>query len=126
VLGLLPAQVLEQCENVAVRIQVSGGESGSVLGVAAVSYEELQVGLRQKGEVVILHQARGADRVLADGGGRGNVVVVVGAPAEVVTIAPVLLDPQACGLVGIVSEALGVEQDLVKQAPAAFSVMDAQ
>ena len=58
--------------------------------------------------------------------GQRRVVVVVGAPSEIVAIEFVLLNAQNGRLVGIIAQTLGIEQDLVEQSALALARVNRQ
>ncbi len=121
------ADIRECREDVAVGSEsLHGGEGGSVLGIAGVAEEELEAGLRQQGEVVVLEAAGGIGGVEAAGDGQGGIEVFVQPPGEVVAVEAVVLKAQRGELVGIVAEAVGANNEFVEEAPVALARVNAE
>ena len=91
-----------------------------------MAHPESEARLRQQREIVILHAADRIHEVQAACNGEPRIVIVVEPPGHVVPVQPVLLNAQDGGLVRIVAQAQGVEQNLIEPAPVAFLGIDGE
>src|SRR4051794_38694015 len=83
--------------------------------VSGIAEAELVFGLWKQDEIVVLHAAACVAEMTALGDGQPGIIVIVQTPQHVVAVHLVLLDAEAGRFIGIVSQALRVEQDLVEK-----------
>lgn len=124
---LLATDVFKERKNIAAGIEeIGGGQCRTILDIARIAAIELEAALRKQRELMILHATLEVLPMLAKGDSEARVEIVVQPPIHFVAVLAIFLHPQIAELVGIVAQALGVEDDLVEILALAVARVDRQ